>query len=171
MYSIPRFTTLWSGIGKTGIQSSCREYVKDSKSILYGYALRPLFFLGLGTNGGPQKVNTRVDINKIITKNTKIQINPGDSISMKPNWTLQGYVKKENKNKFSFELVQKYKNTKSNLYLSGTWQNNPIVLPIDNKDLLKNYLVCISKKYIKETSNIKTIRDLKSFADILKKNK
>jgi len=162
IYSIPRFATLWSGIDKTGIHSSCREYVKDTKTIIQGYALRPLFFLGFGAGSGPEKINTKIDINKIITKNVKIQINPGDSIRMKPNWTLQGYIKKENKNKFSFELLQKYKNTKSNLYLTGTWQNNPITLPIDNKDLLKNYLVCIPKEYTKDKSNIKTIQDLKS---------
>lgn len=176
IFSIPGVATLWSGIGKTGIKTSlsCYKDVRDTFAIIQSYAVRALFFIGFSIKGGPELVSDTVNIDVGNKEDTRVQINPGDHMIIGGPWSLKGFVKRDDK--ITFEISHKFlaKGNSVSLFLTGTWQDDPVVIPIENTQSLNDWLVCLSGKQsyengkskftpiIDDTSNLKTIGDLRS---------
>ena len=174
--SVPGIATLWHGIGKTGIKTSeaCYEDVGDTYAIIESYAVRALFFIGFGVKGGPEIVSDLVNIEIANKEDTRVQINPGDHMMIHGPWSLKGNVKKNDK--ITFEISHEFmaKGKPASQILVGTWQNNPVVLPIENTQSLNEWLVCLSGEYsyeygkskftpvVKDTSKLTTIGDLRA---------
>lgn len=178
IFSISGVATLWRGTGKTGIKTeqACYEDVRDTYSIIQSYATRALFFIGFGVKGGPEVVSKTININIANKEDTRVQINSGNHMMIRGPWSLKGQVKNNDKIVFNISHEFMQKENPASLFLVGTWQKNPVVLPIKNTQLLNEWLVCLSGTYshkdgrsiftpvIEDTSNLKTIGDLKALA-------
>lgn len=177
IYSISGVATLWQGIGETGIKNSqeCSSTVRDTYAIIQSYAVRPLFFLGYGTKGGPDELGNHKVINIASDEDTRVQINPGDHMIIGGPWVLVGRVINEDIIKFaiSHEFVGKNGN-KTNLYLTGVWDNKLNDMPVNGEESLDEWLVCMSGRYSYEdgqstvtpnysdTSKLKRVSDIKA---------
>jgi len=174
--SIPGAAILWRGIGKTGIKTTeaCYEDVRDTYAIMESYAVRALFFVGFGVKGGPEMIPDSVRIDVANKKDTRVQINPGDHMMIHGPWSLKGNVKKNDK--ITFEISHEFmaKGKPASLFLVGAWQNNSVVMPIENTQSLSEWLVCLSGEYsyengkskftpvVEDMSKLTTIGDLKA---------
>ncbi len=177
IYSIPGVASLWKGIDTVGIKSDqeCHEVVKDTQAIIQSYAVRALFFLGFGTKGGPDNFDKEINIDISSKEDTRVQINPGDYMMIGGPWTLKGHVIK-NKN-IVFDISHQFigKNGKlTSLYLTGEWVNTPLVIPVENEESIRDWLVCLSGRssyedgkniftpIISDASKLHNIGDLKA---------
>ncbi len=178
IYSIPGIATLWSGIDQFGIKTSqeCQGVVKDTFAIIQSYAVRPLFFLGYGTKGGPEDIESVKHIDIASDEDTRVQINPGDHMIIGGPWLLKGKVKKE-KDVINFNIHHEFvgKDGKVvNLYLTGLWGKGGTEVLVEEHENLDDWLVCMSGKYsfengksvytpsISDTSSLNNIRDVKA---------
>lgn len=178
IYSIPGVATLWNNIGHVGIKSSqeCREIVKDTFAIIQSYAVRPLFFLGFGTKGGPDDVSTVKAIDLHSEEDTRVQINPGDHMIIGGPWSLRGEVTR-NTGDIKFKIHHEFvgKNGKeATLNLKGLWVENKTSIPLEESESLDGWLVCMAGKYsyengnsvyiplFEDTSNLNNIGDVKA---------
>jgi len=178
MFSIPGVATLWRGVGITGIKPwrACYEYIGDTHSLVDSYAVRLLFFLGFGVKGGPEIVSDSVNIDVANKEDTKVQITPSDSLTIRGPWSLKGNVKRGDEITFDFSHNSKAFSHSASLFLVGTWQNNPVELPIETTQSLNEWLVCLfdkpsnkagkseSASAVEDASDFKTIEDLKARA-------
>ncbi|MEC4091935.1 hypothetical protein [Pseudoalteromonas rubra] len=182
VYTIPKVATLWKGVGETGIKSAkeCRAVVKDTHAIIQSYAVRPLFFLGYGTKLSPEQLGKENIIEISNNEDTRVQINPGDHMVIGGPWKLEGTILKDKYVKYSISHEYKGKNGKnSSLHLKGEWVSQPHSIPIDAKESLDEWLVCIWGSYsykdgksiftpnFSETSKLTTISDIKTLASAL----
>ena len=176
IYSIPGVATLWRGIGKTGVKTSqaCYEDVRDTYAIMEGYAVRALFFIGLGIKGGPELVSDTVNIDITKREDTRVQINPGDHMMIRGPWSLKGQVKKGTGYTFNISHEFMAKGKSASLFLKGKWKKTPVELPVSDSQSLNDWLVCLSGEYsyedgessftpiISDTSKLTTIGDLRA---------
>ncbi|MCP4493024.1 MAG: hypothetical protein GY820_37860 [Gammaproteobacteria bacterium] len=157
IYSIPGVATLWSGIDHTGIKTSqeCYGIVKDTFAIIQSYAVRPLFFLGFGTKGGPEDVDSVEKIDISSEEDTRVQINPGDHMIIGGPWSLTGEVTKSTDG-IKFKIHHDFfgKNGKeASLNLKGMWVHNKTIIPVKENEPLDGWLVCMAGKYSYENGN------------------
>ena len=178
IYSIPGVATLWSGIDQFGIKTSqeCYGVVKDTFAIIRSYAVRPLFFLGYGTKGGPEGVESVKNIDITSDEDTKVQINPGDHMVIGGPWLLKGKVEKE-KGVINFNIHHEFvgkDGKEADLYLAGIWDENSVEVPVEESESLDDWLVCMTGKYsyengksiftpyISDTSSLSKILDVRA---------
>ena len=178
IYSIPGVATLWSGVDSVGIKTSqeCRGIVKDTFSIVQSYAVRPLFFLGFGTKGGPKNIVSEKSIDLNSEEDTRVQINPGDHMIIGGPWSLKGKVRKDT-DVIRFTIHHKFvgkKEKDSKLFLHGAWSDSESNLPIDEAESLDGGLVCMAGEYsyengksvftplVEDTTNLSYIGDVKA---------
>ncbi len=176
IFSVPGIATLWQGIGVTGIKTSqeCHSDVRDTFAIIQSYAVRALFFLGYSVKGGPETITKDFTINLANDEDTKVQINPGDHMMIRGPWSLKGHVKKDKQITYEISHTFMGKNGEASLFLTGSWEDTPYAMPIENSESLNNWLVCIAGKHsyedgkniftpvVKDTSKLKNVGHLRA---------
>ena len=176
IFSIPGVATLWRGIGNTGVKTSqaCREDVRDTYAIIQSYAVRAMFYLGFGVKGGPEMITADINVDVSNGKDTRVQINPGDHMIIGGPWSLKGEI--NSGEQISFEIAHDFtvKGEAKSLFMSGTWRDDPVVMPVESTQPLDEWLVCLSGRYsyeggeskytpiLEDTSGLKSIGDLRA---------
>lgn len=93
MLSIPMVARTYHGAKITGNKSSaeCIPLVGDTSAIMGSYAIKALYFLGRAAKDGAATIKDKKTIEiKEEGPPTKIQINPGDQMTMGTPWELSG---------------------------------------------------------------------------------
>jgi hypothetical protein len=147
LFSVHGVATLYHGVDETGFKTmqECRQIVGDSYAILQGYAARAIYFIGVGSGAGPEKIKGLKKIDYAHEKGkSRIQINPGDHIKIGIPWYLKGTL--ENNNGISYDIHHKYTKTNElvDMFISGKWSDKPVDNRIENTANLADWLVCIN---------------------------
>lgn len=177
LFSINGVGTLYKGIGVTGFKTSqeCYTDVGDTYAILQSYAVRALYFIGIGSEVTPATVNQTHQIKYKHKKgDSRVQINPGDHMNIGSPWYLSGTLEKGEEITYNIHHRHTVEGELKDLFVSGSWDNSPISNEIIDNTSLDNWLVCISGKYsyenkeqkfvpyITDTSNLKTVGQLRA---------
>lgn len=177
LFSINGVGTLYKNVGSTGfkISQECRSDVGDTYAILQSYAVRALYFIGIGSQATPETINKKQKIKYKHKKgDSRVQINPGDHMNIGSPWYLSGSLEKKEGIEYNIHHKHTVKKELKDLFVSGLWSNNPIDNGIDDNVVLNDWLVCIGGKYsyenkspkfepyITDTSKLKTVGQLRA---------
>jgi len=177
LFSINGVGTLYKNIGETGFKTAqeCRPTVGDTYAILQSYAVRAMYFIGVGSQTTPTTLKGKQKITYEHKEgNSRVQINPGDHMNIGSPWNLSGTIEKHQEITYSIHHQHTVKNKLQDMFIIGSWSDLPTSNGIDNKIQLNDWLVCIGGKsnyidgkysfdpYITDTSNLKTIGQLRA---------
>ncbi|MBU0972023.1 MAG: hypothetical protein KKC20_15310 [Proteobacteria bacterium] len=178
LFFIPMVAAAYQDVKETGIKTyhECIPIVGDTYSIFESYAVKALYFLGRAENEGAIAINDKKTI-KIKEEGppTRIQVNPGDHMTMETPWELSGTIEKNADGDIKFNFIYSfYKNGKEIIApITGSWSNRKTEIPIQDQEELSNWLVCISGDYkggyeksdfvpvVDDFSKLKTMKDLR----------
>lgn len=179
LFSINGVGTLYKNIGFTGFKTSqeCYSDVGDTYAILQGYAVRALYFIGVGSEVTPETIDGKHNIQYKHKKgDSRVQINPGDHMSIGSPWSLSGSLEK--KEDIAYDIHHKHTVNKKleDLFVSGLWSNKPVNNGIADDATLNDWLICIDGKYnyedkepkfepyIADTSKLKMVGQLRALS-------
>lgn len=164
MFSIDGVGSLWRGIGQTGIKSAqaCGQDVGDTHTIFLGRAVKALVLLDSGVKDGPETISDDVNIDVSDQNDREIYINPSDTVIIRGPWSLTGRVSKNEKISFEMTLKSTIKNKPKRMYLDGSWQKTPVKFPVQDREPLGEWLVCLTGPIPEMKDAPTTIGDLKA---------
>lgn len=177
LFSINGVGTLYKNIGSTGFKTSqeCHSEVGDTYAILQSYAVRALYFIGIGSDVTPATINKKHKIKyKHKNGNSRVQINPGDHMNIGSPWYLSGSLEKKEGITYNIHHKHTVKKELKDLFISGLWSDDSIENGINDNIVLNDWLVCIGGKYsyenkeskfepyITDTTQLKTVGQLRA---------
>lgn len=177
LFSINGVGTFYKNIGATGFKTSqeCYSNVGDTYAILESYAVRALYFIGIGSQVTPATISGKHEIKyQHKDDDSRVQINSGDHINIGSPWYLSGSLNKEQKISYNIHHQHTVKNELIDSFVKGSWSNASVVKGIGDEVTLNDWLICIGGKYsyeneepkfepyITDTSNLKTVGQLRA---------
>lgn len=177
LFSINGVGTLYKGIGANGFKTSqeCYSDVGDTYAILQSYAVRALYFIGIGSEATPDTINKKHKIKYKHKKgDSRVQINPGDHMNIGSPWYLSGSLKKGDEITYNIHHEHTVDGELKDLFVTGLWSNLPISNGITDSSSLDGWLICIGGRYnyenkeqkfepyITDTSNLKNVGQLRA---------
>ncbi|MGH8503621.1 MAG: hypothetical protein ACREVE_14330 [Gammaproteobacteria bacterium] len=157
MHIIPGAAILY--FGRLASTECNRHY--DTPAVLAGYATEILFYLSQAAPSGPDTIqNTHKFSIQEKDAPTRVQIDPGNYISFKSPWKIEGELTRENADAIRFAIHETFSgDIKEERQLAGYWSKDGPDSLITNETSLDGWLVC-------PMGDTKIAQEYQTFGDI-----